>query len=172
MASIAVFIALGGTSYAVATGSIDSRELKNNAVRSKDLRNNDVRSKDLRNGTIGTRDVGDGALLSEDFAAGQLPAGPKGDKGDPGQSAATNVTGRTSPLASCSTTGCIVTATAVCEAGEVATGGGGLISFQDEISESQPLGLTQPTGWRASATDDAGSATGASISAFAMCARP
>jgi hypothetical protein len=30
MATVAVFIALGVTSYAVATGSIDSREIKNN----------------------------------------------------------------------------------------------------------------------------------------------
>ena len=33
-ATVAIFVALGGTSYAVATGSIDSRELKNNGVRS------------------------------------------------------------------------------------------------------------------------------------------
>jgi hypothetical protein len=80
MATVAVFVALGGTSYAVATGSIDSREIKNNTVRSKDI----------RNGTIGTRDVNDGALLADDFKAGQLPGGPtgaqgpKGDPGDPG----------------------------------------------------------------------------------------
>ena len=90
MATAAVFVALGGTSYAVATGSIDSRELKNNTVRSKDLRNNDVRGKDIRNGTIGSRDVNDGALLAEDFKAGQLPAGergPQGEQGPPGQDA-------------------------------------------------------------------------------------
>ena len=74
MATVAVFVALGGTSYAVATGSIDSRELKNNSVRSKDLRNNNVRSEDLRNGS----------LLATDFKAGQLPAGPRGDTGPPG----------------------------------------------------------------------------------------
>ena len=65
VASIALFIALGGTSYGLATGSIGSREIKNNSVRSKDI----------RNGTIGSREVKDGALLGEDFKAGQLPAG-------------------------------------------------------------------------------------------------
>ena len=58
MATIAVFIALGGTSYAVATGSIGSREIKNNGVRGKDIRNNDVRGKDIRAGTIRSSDVG------------------------------------------------------------------------------------------------------------------
>ena len=72
-------MALGGTSYAVATGSIGSRELKNNGVRSKDIRNNDVRSKDIR----------DRSLLRKDFKAGQLPVGavgPQGPKGDTGPS--------------------------------------------------------------------------------------
>jgi hypothetical protein len=36
VASIALFIALGGTSYGLATGSIGSREIKNNSVRSDD----------------------------------------------------------------------------------------------------------------------------------------
>jgi hypothetical protein len=96
VASIALFIALGGTSYGLATGSIGSTEIKNNSVRSKDLRDNDVRGKDIRNGTIGSPDVADGALLARDFKAGQLPAGarglqgergPQGEPGTPGQDA-------------------------------------------------------------------------------------
>jgi hypothetical protein len=83
MATVAVFVALGGTSYALATGSVGSRELANNSVRSNDLRNNDVRGKDVRNGTIGTRDVADGGLLAADFKAGQLPAGERGEPGPP-----------------------------------------------------------------------------------------
>ncbi len=74
VSSLALFIVLGGTSYAVATGSIGSREIKNNAVRSKDLRNNDVRSSDVKNGS----------LLGKDFKAGQLPAGPQGPQGPAG----------------------------------------------------------------------------------------
>src|SRR5215203_5536470 len=74
LGAIALFVALGGTSFAVATGSIDSREIKNNTVHSKDIRNNDIRSKDVRNGS----------LLARDFKLGQLPAGPQGPKGDTG----------------------------------------------------------------------------------------
>jgi hypothetical protein len=71
---IALFCSLGGVSYAVATGSIDSREIKNNTVRSKDIRNNDVRSRDVRNSS----------LLARDFRPGQLPAGPRGPQGPAG----------------------------------------------------------------------------------------
>ena len=78
-----LFIVLGGTSYAVATGSIDSREIKNNAVRSNDIRNNDVRSGDVRNQS----------LLAQDFAPGQLPAGPQGQQGPPGATGPTGATG-------------------------------------------------------------------------------
>ena len=48
VAMIALFSSLGGVSYAVATGSIDSREIKNN----------DVRGKDVRNGTLSSSDLG------------------------------------------------------------------------------------------------------------------
>jgi hypothetical protein len=54
---LALFVALGGTSYAVATGSIDSREIKNNAVASKDLRNNGVTARDVRNRSLTGGDV-------------------------------------------------------------------------------------------------------------------
>jgi hypothetical protein len=62
MATIAVFVALGGSSYAVATGSIGSRQLKNNAVASADLKNNDIRSKDVRNGSLTGSDVRESTL--------------------------------------------------------------------------------------------------------------
>jgi hypothetical protein len=47
VALLALFISLGGVSYGVATGSIDSREIKNNAVRGKDVRNNSLRGADI-----------------------------------------------------------------------------------------------------------------------------
>jgi hypothetical protein len=57
VAYLALFVALGGTSYAVATGSVDSRAIKNESVRSGDLRDNEVRSRDIRNRTIVARDL-------------------------------------------------------------------------------------------------------------------
>jgi hypothetical protein len=54
-ATAALFIALGGTSYAVIR--VDSRDVVNNSLRSTDLRNNSVRSRDVRDHTLHTRDV-------------------------------------------------------------------------------------------------------------------
>lgn len=74
VACLALFIALGGVSYGVATGSIDGREIKNNSVASKDLRNNSATTADIKNGS----------LLRGDFRSGQLPAGPAGARGPDG----------------------------------------------------------------------------------------
>ena len=75
---IALFIALGGTSYGLATGSIGSREIQNNSIRSADIRNNTVRGTEVRRGTLRSSDVADFSLRARDFAKGQLPAGPAG----------------------------------------------------------------------------------------------
>ena len=57
IACVALFVSLGGVSYGLATGSIDSREIKNNTVRSGDVFNNTLRSKDVRNNTLRTFDI-------------------------------------------------------------------------------------------------------------------
>jgi hypothetical protein len=54
VAVLALFISLGGVSYGVATGSIDSREIKNNTVRGKDIRTNTIRGRDVRESSLGT----------------------------------------------------------------------------------------------------------------------
>ena len=87
VATIALFVALGGSSYAAIT--ITSRNVPRNALTGadirgltgRDVRNNSLTGRDVKRLT--TRDVANGRLLAEDFAPGQLPAGPKGDKGEP-----------------------------------------------------------------------------------------
>jgi hypothetical protein len=69
---LALFITLGGTSYAVATGSIDSREIRNNTIRTQDVRNHTLVGRDVRDGAIGTQDVRDGRLVGVDIANGSL----------------------------------------------------------------------------------------------------
>ena len=76
MATIAVFIALGGSSYAVATSSITSRQLKNNAIRSIDLKNNDIRGKDVRTGTLAGVDIKNDALTGADIRESSLQTVP------------------------------------------------------------------------------------------------
>ena len=65
---IALFLSLGGVSYGVATGFIDSREIKNNTVASGDLRNNEIRTKDLRNNEIRGLDIRNSTIQGRDVA--------------------------------------------------------------------------------------------------------
>ena len=65
---LALFLSLGGVSYGVATGYIDSRELKNNTVSTRDLRNNDIRTKDLRNNEIRGLDIRNSTVQGRDVA--------------------------------------------------------------------------------------------------------
>jgi hypothetical protein len=86
IACIALFVSLGGVSYGVATGFIDSREIKNNdirtqdirnnALRTQDLRNNDIRGVDIRNSTIRGRDVALDTLTGKDIAESKLEKVP------------------------------------------------------------------------------------------------
>jgi hypothetical protein len=100
---LALFIALGGTSFAATrppANSVGNKQLKRNAVTSAKIRNGQVKGPDIRREAVGTEAVADGSLLLEDFSAGALPAlrgpagakgeigarGPKGDRGAPGPS--------------------------------------------------------------------------------------
>jgi hypothetical protein len=76
VALTALFISLGGVSYGVATGSIDSREIKNNTIRTGDIRNNEVRGKDIRNSTIRTEDIGANQVKGADVLESSLGVVP------------------------------------------------------------------------------------------------
>jgi hypothetical protein len=67
VAYLALFVALGGSSYAAVT-----------------LQRNSVRTKHIARGAVTSPKVRNHSLLRRDFAAGQLPAGPKGDPGPKG----------------------------------------------------------------------------------------
>jgi hypothetical protein len=69
---IALFVSLGGVSWGVATGFIDSREIKNNTIRTADLRNNEVRSGDIRNNTITSRDIRTSTITGGDVKSDTL----------------------------------------------------------------------------------------------------
>jgi hypothetical protein len=82
---IALFVALGGSSYAALI------------VTSKNVRNNSLTSADIRNNTIRGVDVKDRSLLARDFAGGQLPSGAQGPAGERGAVGATGATGPAGP---------------------------------------------------------------------------
>jgi hypothetical protein len=185
LGAIALFVALGGTSFAVATGSIDGREITNNTVRSEDIRNNDIRSNDVRNGS----------LLARDFKLGQLPAGPQGPKGDTGPQGPKGDTGApgaqgepgisglqrvTADSATNSNSFKIVTAT--CPAGKRTIGSGALVD--GGLSGDLPNTLTDvvigavvpsaetvvPGTVFAAAVEEEPTADAWSVTAFATCA--
>jgi hypothetical protein len=72
VAVVALFLSLSGVSYGVATGFIDSREIKDNQVQSRDIRQNSIRTKDLRNNEIRGRDIRKSTVRSEDVALNTL----------------------------------------------------------------------------------------------------
>jgi hypothetical protein len=53
VAMLALFLSLGGVSYAVATGSIDSREIKNGTVRGKDVKRRSLDGTDIKRNRVG-----------------------------------------------------------------------------------------------------------------------
>jgi hypothetical protein len=67
IATLALFLALGGGAWAATT-----------------LPKNSVGSAQLRNGVITGEKVRDGSLIASDFAEGELPAGPRGATGPQG----------------------------------------------------------------------------------------
>ena len=92
IACVALFVSLGGVSYGLANGSIDSREIKDNTIRSKDvrnntlrtfdIRNNEVRGFDIRNSTIQGRDVAFNTLTGNDVAENSLDKVPSATTAD------------------------------------------------------------------------------------------
>ena len=69
---IALFAVPRGVSYGVATGFIDSREIKNNQVRSSDLRNNTIRTFDIRNNEVRGFDIRNSSVQGRDVALNTL----------------------------------------------------------------------------------------------------
>jgi hypothetical protein len=93
VAYLALFVALGGTSFAAATtitgknvkdSSLTGADVKKGSLTGTDVKNNSLGGSDIGTGAVNSDDVQNGALLSEDFAPGQLLQGSQGPKGDTG----------------------------------------------------------------------------------------
>jgi len=74
VALIALFVALGGTSYSAIT-------LGRNSVGTKQIKKGGVKRPDLARNAVTSTKVKNASLLAKDFRAGELPQGPKGDPG-------------------------------------------------------------------------------------------
>jgi hypothetical protein len=76
-ATLALVLAMGGTSYA-------AYSLPHNSVGSLQIRSAAVKNSDIGGSAVTTSKVHDGTLRYQDFAPGQLPAGPQGAAGPQG----------------------------------------------------------------------------------------
>lgn len=83
MATIAVFLALGGGAYA-------ATQLPKNSVGPRQIKKNAVSASKIKSKAVNSSKVKDHSLLSQDFKTGQLPTGAQGipgAKGDTGAAA-------------------------------------------------------------------------------------
>jgi len=186
LAGAALFVSLGGTSYAVGVNTIGSKQIKNGSVQSADIGNGKVTSKDIKNQTLSGKDIAngriaggdikDGTLTPAKFKAGSIPAGAKGAKGDRGTAGATTVHTVQGNQALCnvpSGTNCTTgPSNAVCPTGETLVGGGAYSGNDDALIVSAPTGsATRSTTWQAQ-TRNLTNDGGANVRAVALCAVP
>lgn len=94
LAVLALFVALGGTSYAAAT--IGSAEIRNNTIQGLDVKQNTLTGADVRNGSLEAKDLKAGTSLAG--PAGAVgPTGSQGPKGEPGAAGAPGANGAQGP---------------------------------------------------------------------------
>ena len=189
---LALFVALGGTSYAAVS-----------------LPRNSVGGPQIKKDAVTTQKVKNRSLKAEDFGLNQIPAGPqgapgergekgeKGDKGEPGQNGAPGSPGSPgAPGATNLTTAASATTRvnagatsevigAECGAGAVATGPGGVtaavaegtdryhdirVTNESYTSESGGDDPFEPRGWAVIVRNDG--AANADVHVFVICASP
>ncbi len=186
---LALFIALGGVSYAAVT-------LPRNSVGSKQIKRGAVKNSDLGRSAVTGSKVKNGSLQATDFRSGQLPTGPQGPqgatgatgqggpKGEPGAAGSNGATNVTIARADMTVIAGQSNATTVqCPAGQRATGGGvgsATGGASDRIIQSGPVDtdlnfttLTTgevPTGWSGKYFN--GQPNGQVAYVYAICAAP
>jgi hypothetical protein len=81
VATMALFVALGGTSYAVL--HVGSNDVVDNSLRSRDIRNNSLRASDIRDRTLRARELGRDSLGSgviKESALGIVPRAAEAER--------------------------------------------------------------------------------------------
>ena len=167
MATIAVFIALGGASYAavaIPANSVGTNQLKKSAVAGPKIKKNAINSAKVK----------DGSLQRGDFASGTLLQGLQGPKGDPGapgptgNAGAPGISGRTYVIGAevSVNPGQVDTAQVTCPAGKKVMGGGGGTEGNAPIVA---MGQINDSTWAVNVRNNEG--VPAKVSANAVCAQ-
>jgi hypothetical protein len=84
VSTLALFVALGGASYAaikLPKDSVGNRHLKNQAVATGNIKDGAITRDKIRNGAIGSGKIRDGSLQEDDFAEDEVPEGEPGRDG-------------------------------------------------------------------------------------------
>jgi hypothetical protein len=179
VSALALFVALGGSSYA-------AFELPANSVGAAQLRNRAVTSVKVRNGSLQMKDLSAGARKALVGPVGpQGPAGLKGDAGPKGDSGAAGVVVRLND-AGVTMAAADATVSAFCKPGERATGGGGGFGTSTGdvlLRQSYPLTGTAasshpsangetPAGWQVRLHNNDTTTAQAHTIAYAVCVAP
>jgi Collagen triple helix repeat (20 copies) len=179
IAMLALFLALGGTTYAASTALIGA-----NTVASPQVVNGSLKAKDLsakaRKALKGNRGLR-GFKGAQGARGATGPQGTTGIQGPKGNAGATNVITRTATVSV--PAGGVAAVIAVCNAGEVATGGGALLSGYFNtgpatVVRSYPslgnsegnAGGAAPTSWTTRMYNPTGGALNAD--GYVVCASP
>jgi hypothetical protein len=164
MATVAVFLALGGGAYAAV-------HLKKNSVKSKQIKDGQVKTNDLANGAVATQNIANGAVTPTELAPGAVGHGALG-RVVVRQDVTTFGDGDGGPVS------------VQCDPGETAVGGGGRLlsnsagfllhgSYPILADGSVPSAAKDPegfTGWEIVALNPAGGDTGSVPAiAYALC---
>ena len=176
---IALFVALGGTSYAAVTlprNSVGAAQIKTNAVQAAEIKTNAVAGAEVKNGSLTQVEFAPGVLLRGDTGPAG-PAGPAGPTGSTGPAGPTGAFGQATVQHFQATTDLLDGQNAsygvFCLAGQQAIAGGG--RGDDTQSEATILTNTRPaistgnteppfdggtfTGWRITVVNPTGGAT-------------
>jgi len=143
VSSLALFVALGGTSYAAIA-------LPTNSVGSDQLKPRAVKGSDIRASAITSTKVKAWSLLRTDFKPGELPAGSAGPRGVDGLKGDAGAAGATGPKGADGTAGVRGAPGAPGETG--ADGTPGATGEQGDTGAKGDQGDRGPTGPSASAT--------------------
>jgi hypothetical protein len=169
---MALFVALGGTSYAAAKlpkNSVGTSQIKKNGVRSADVKNRSLKKVDFKKGQLPQGEQG--------------PQGPQGPQGQPGQNGQNGVIGnvtvqRTDVALPDNST---VAAEATCPTGQKAISGGASVAETSSndikmmVSRPGNGGLNPNDGeqfantWRSVYRNPAGGTGAATIRAYVLC---
>lgn len=180
VATLALFVALGGSSYAalkLPKGSVGGTQLRPNAVTSPKVKPGSLVLSDFKSSDR-SRLAGPAGAAGARGAQGTQ--GVPGAKGDPGAPGATNVVARTQSFAGIPFQGFVVMRP-MCEAGERAVGGGAGFDGNggnEELQQSYPVEADMspaeagdtPVGWQSIIRNNNVGALNAT--GYAVCARP